>query len=120
MCTGKMRRGALVPPAMVLVVLLLDRCPLPAAAQGTAALTPAQARNAFYCAGVESDGGEPVPDLESDDTFRFAGLQAIWVNATSQMACTAGPAAALVACLGSDDVTTGTLQCFVSEKCGRH
>ena len=95
-------------PLRVVLLLLLGRCSPPAAAQGTAAaLTPAQAGHAFYCAGME--GNE-----DDDDMYGVPGLQGIWVNATSNSACDAGPAAVLRAFIGLINGTTPTLACSVS------
>ena len=94
-------------PLRVVLLLLLGRCSPPAAAQGTAAaLTPAQAGHAFYCAGMEGN--------EDDDMYGVPGLQGIWVNATSNSACDAGPAAVLRAFIGLINGTTPTLACSVS------
>jgi len=109
-----MRRGALLPwPAALL--LLLGHCSPPVAAQGTGALTPAQERNAFYCAGSTDYG--PVPDEESDDFLGYEGHVVILVNTTSVGACTDAPVAALTAYLGGDvtaNVTAADLVCVTN------
>ena len=102
-----MRRSGDIPAALTVLavaMLLLGTRPSPAAGQADQAA--AAARTPFYCAGNNGDSND---DYDS-------GNQNLWVHASTEAECTAGPRQALLAW---SSLPLSTLACTVSagERC---